>query len=60
MAAFQKDPRTSLAQLGRELGVSKTTAMRLVNRLITEGYLKRDGQEVHIIEPALRTYGFRR
>jgi len=60
MTALQKDPRTSLAQLGRELGVSKTTAMRLVNRLITEGYLKRDGQEVHIIEPASRTYGFRR
>ena len=49
VTAFQKDPRTSLAQLARELGVSKTTAMRLVNRLIADGYLKREGQEVHIL-----------
>jgi len=52
MNAFQKDPRTSLAQLGRGLGVSKTTAMRLVNRLIADGYLRREGQEVHILRPA--------
>ena len=55
VTAFQKDPRTSLAQLGRELGVSKTTAMRLVNRLIADGYLRREGQEVHILRPASET-----
>jgi len=58
MAAFQNDSRTSLAQLGRELGVSKTTAMRLVNRLIADGYLKREGQEVHILRPASETQRF--
>ncbi len=57
--AFQEDPRTSLAQLGRELGISKTTAMRLVNRLIADGYPRREGQEVHILRPAsrLQTFG---
>lgn len=57
--AFQEDPRTSLAQLGRELGISKTTAMRLVNRLIADGYPRREGQGVDILRPAsrLQTFG---
>ena len=58
VSAFQEDPRTSLAQLGRKVGVSKTTAMRLVNRLIADGYLRREGQEVHVLKPASETQRF--
>jgi len=58
MAAFQNDPRTSLARLGRKVGVSKTTAMRLVNRLIADGCLRREGQEVHVLRPASETKKF--
>lgn len=58
VTAFQNDPRTSLARLGLELRVSKTTAMRLVNRLIADGYLGREGQEVHVLRPASETKKF--
>ena len=52
MESFRDNPGASLAQLGRKLGVSKTTAMRLVNQLIAEGYLKREGQEVRVRKTA--------
>lgn len=45
---FESDPTMSLSVLGRDLRVSKTTASRLVSRLIAAGYLKRVGQEVHV------------
>jgi len=60
IATFRNDPRTSLAQLGREVGVSKTTAMRFVNRLIADGYLTREGQEVHILTAPPETPEHRR
>lgn len=52
LRTFRTKPQTSLAELGRVLGVSKTTAAGLVKNLIVAGRLRREGRHVCVVEPA--------
>jgi len=52
LRTFRTKPQTSLAELGKVLGVSKTTAGGLVKKLIIAGYLRREGRHVYVVEPA--------
>lgn len=49
-----EDPTLSYRQLGAMLGVSKSTAGNLVNELIRDGYLRRNGRAVEVVGDHVR------